>query len=179
MAGTRREFTRGYRRIMAVLLMLGLLATMVSFAHSRPTAASWTSHDAGTGSFSALDIGKVASAQCEDSRILGLGLLNNEVRLSWDSPAGLESAPDGSVEYVVTWRESGLLHSPSGTLITTSPEYTHQARGFGLLGLTMSFTVQPRVKTNATEWLGEPISAGATKVSLLGLGLIMQCGAIT
>lgn len=161
--------TFSWRRTRIFLAVFALLALVLGPAAVDATVAGWKDSEASQGSFTAgaLDI---TDLKCSDrENAAALGLLERQVQLDWDAPQGAE---EDLLEYVVTWKQSGLLGG-SGTVRTDSPTYRYTAERLSLLTLTVQFTVTAESKNGS--WTGPTQNASATSVSLLGLGLILSC----
>lgn len=166
--------SRRFRRHLLGFTVLFLSSAMILGLNSErfaKTEASWTDNSYASASFSTVSIGSLGVITCDDSRsILGTGLLSEgQVRLTWNRPPNLEGVP---LEYVVTWKESGLFTS-SGTKTTSDTSFIYTASGLSVVSLGVTFTVTAKVK-NST-WTGTASTAAATSVGIIIVNVYMKC----
>lgn len=167
----RRNFApRSRRKVLAVVLIMFLFALGAVNTRVASTSASWQDTSMARGEFSAADIGPIRNLQCIDSEsLLGTGLVQSQVQLTWQPPAGLEDVP---LEYTVSWQHSGILGT-SGSATTTRLDYTYTAPRLQLLTLNVNFTVTAR--PIGSTWVGDPSSTSASSVGLLIINVYMDC----
>lgn len=155
-------------KVMGLLACAGLVLGLGGSAE--PTAAAWTMQAPGQGSFTTVKVPQVGNLQCLDSQSpLNTGLLQTQVKLTWERPAGL---PDIPLEYLVSWQESGLFTN-SGTFVTEDTSFVYQRGGLSLITLGVGFTIMARPV--GSTWQGEPAEVDVSSVSVAILGVYLKC----
>lgn len=166
----RRHFLATSIAFITAALFLGLTSWPVL-----ETESAWNSKDSSIGNFKATSIQEVSNLSCFDQDSANLNLLDNTILLTWGTPVGIENVPSSSIEYVVTWTESGLLGGKSGTVTTGATEYIYTPTRTPLAGLLATFTVHAKIKGTNTTWTGPSSEISALAVSILFLDVAMLC----
>lgn len=161
-----RSRVRLFPRLAAVFSGVLLLAlTLIgSFGSLSPTDATWTDAESSRGQFDTVAIGPVEGLDCNDERsILGTGLLETELELTWGRPEGI---PDGvPVTYEISWS------SGSRSATTTETSYTYTAQP-ALLTVGLRFSVSAHVGS----WAGTPTGYSASQIVVLFIPISISCG---
>ncbi|MCD2261481.1 hypothetical protein K3888_02085 [Dietzia aurantiaca] len=161
---------RRYANVIIALFSILALALFLSCSlrASESTAAAWQDSNDAKSTFQALTLGPIQDPKCLDHGTLS-GLLNNEIRLTWDRPAGLN--PDVNIKYRITVTQ-GLLGGNSKTFDVDEPSFTYLWKPSGLINLTINLSVSPFIE----GWVGPAIDGTALGVSVLILGVELTCG---
>lgn len=155
--------------ILAIGLCLSVLLSTGSIGVQN-TDASWSSvalgHD---GSFHSGAIGKVNSFTCEHKKLLGTGLLANQMKISWQSPTAITGQ---AFDYEIVVSDS---FGQTQTFIRKDLSYTYTVGNTGnLLDLTVTLSVTPILSNSS--WRGPTTTQKGLGLSVLGLGVIVTCG---
>lgn len=148
-------------------LSLCLLA-VVSSLGVRLTTASWTDTETVGVELHAAELTEIRQLECLDVEDNLLGLLNNELLLRWQRPAGI---PDTvRVDNLVTWT-GGLIGGAGQTLITDGATQSRYKADLGLLGVSVDLTVTPIIGS----WSGPTVGYRAANVTLLAIPIRVEC----